>query len=270
MFCIVIYVDVLFIINFFITFLILQVTSRFAKKEINVLRFVLASAFGGVYSFIIFIDSISPFFVELSKILAGMIIVAIAFKFYRVKNYFKVLLIFLFCNFVFLGIIIGIYFISKSQIIAINNSVIYFNISARGLLIAAFAAYIISCAIVKMYNRKLAKYEIYTLVISNNDKEVSLFAFADTGNKLREPFSDSPVIIADSKKVKPLIENSKTRLIPASTINRNSLLLAFKPEKIILKTAKGKEVIEDVYIALSDEIKSDSFSAILNPEILSV
>lgn len=270
MFCIVIYVDVLFIINFFITFLILQVTSRFAKKEANVFRFVISSAFGGVYSFIIFVDSLNHIVLEVTKIFAGMIIVLIAFKFYRVKNFFKVLFIFLVCNFLFLGIIVGIYFISKSEFIAINNSIIYFNISARGLLFAAFISYFLACIVVKMYNRKLASYEIYTLVITNNDKEVTMFAFADTGNKLREPFSDSPVIIADSKKVKPLIENAKTRLIPASTINKNSLLLAFKPEKIVLKTANGKEVIEDAYIALSDEINSDSFSAILNPEILSI
>lgn len=46
--------------------------------------------------------------------------------------------------------------------------------------------------------------------------------------------------------------------------------MAFKPDKIILKSSKGREVIENAYVALSDDIKDDKYSAVLNPEILSV
>lgn len=219
---------------------------------------------------ILLLDELPAYILIISKLLAAACMLLIAFRFYRVKSFFIALLVFMFANMLFLGIIIGIYFLSGSELITINNSTVYFNISARGLLISAFAAYLLSCLIVRIYNRSLSKGEIYTITIENENNEVTLFAFADTGNKLKEPFSDSPVIIADKKKVEPILNKDKIRLIPTSTVSGSTFLVSFKPDKVTLKAANGKEVIEDVYIALSDEIKNEGFSAIINPEILSV
>ena len=97
-----------------------------------------------------------------------------------------------------------------------------------------------------------------------------MFALSDTGNKLREPFSDSPVIVADESLCRPLVDEKRVRAIPASTVNGGGILMAFKPDKIILKSSKGREVIENAYVALSDDIKDNKYSAVLNPEILSV
>lgn len=95
-----------------------------------------------------------------------------------------------------------------------------------------------------------------------------MLAFLDTGNKLREPFSNAPVIIVDSSKISA--DGKNTRLVPVSTVNGVGFLTAFKPDKIILKSAKGEEVIENAYIALSNDVKDENYSAILNYDILSV
>lgn len=219
---------------------------------------------------ILLLDELPAYILIVSKAAAASCMLLIAFRFYRVKSFVITLFIFIFNNLLFLGIIIGIYFISGSELIAINNSTVYFDISARGLLISAFIAYLLSCIIVRIYNRSLSKGEIYTITIENENNEVTLFAFADTGNKLKEPFSNSPVIIADKEKVEPIVNKDKIRLIPASTVSGCTYLVSFKPDKVTLKASSGKEVIDDVYIALSDEIKNDGFSAVINPEILSV
>lgn len=169
-----------------------------------------------------------------------------------------------------LGIIIGLYFITKSKYIVVNNSVFYFDLSAKGLLVCSFFAYLLSCLIIKIYNRSLSKNEVYKIIIENNSKSVTLFALADTGNKLYEPFSNSPVIIADKNVVESIVCNNTIRVIPASTVNHSSFLPGFKPDKVIVKTAKGDEVIENVYIAMSDNMGKNRFSAVINPEILSV
>lgn len=264
----VIYVDVLFIINFFITFLLLRVTSVLSKRNFSVIRAVVASAFGGLYSLIILADNISPVLLTLSKPVAAVVFLLIAFKFYRVRQFVISLFVFLFANFVFLGIIAGIYFLSRSDMIVIHNSIVYFDISARSLLGCAFFAYIFSCVIVRLYNRALSKKEIYTITVEYNSKSVTLFAFADTGNNLTEPFSNAPVIIADREKISQLSRGAKTRIIPISTVNSQSLLTAFKPDRVTVKASGFSEVIDNVYIAMSDDIKEKSFSAIINPKIL--
>lgn len=267
---IVIYIDVLFVINFFVTFFLLQITAKLSKKQPKTLRFILASAVGGFYSFIIFANELPVYILALTKGFAAMLIVAAAFKFYRVKSFLVTLGLFLASNLVMLGVIIGLCFAVKSDYIVVNNSVVYFNISARGLLVCAFIAYLLSCLVVRIYNRSLSKNEVYKIVIENKEQSVILFALADTGNKLYEPFSNAPVIVADKASVQALVGDSTIRIIPAATVHQSAFMQGFRPDKVTVKTAKGDAVIENVYIAMSENMNNHTFSAILNPEILSV
>ena len=232
-------------------------------------RFIIASAAGGFYSFIILAD-IPQWLVFLSKIIAAAVIILIAFRFENVKNLAAVYGLFFFTNYVFLCVIYGASTLIKSEYITLANSTVYVNISARGLLLSAFFAYVISCVVVRVYNRRLAANQTYSLTVENGGKTAELRAFSDTGNKLREPFSDSPVIVADKAQIAPLMQADKTRIIPTSTVGGRSFLLSFKPDKVTVKTERGEEEIENVYIALSDDIKDDAFTAVINPEILTV
>ncbi len=265
---IVIYVDVLFIINFFITFLLLSLTSRLAKRSAKVSRFVFASALGGAYSLIILVN-IPTYISFVLKFASALLIVFAAFGKTRVKSLAALLLLYLFSSLVFLGIIIGIYFVFKSEKIAVNNGTVYFDIGARGLLLSAFFAYIIACAVVRVYNRRLSSGEIYTLKIERQGQSVTLFALADNGNRLREPFSGDSVIVAKSEKVSALAPEN-LRVIPAATVNNSSYLKAFKPDRVEIKNNKGTIIASSVYVALSDSVNSDEYSAVFNPEILSV
>ena len=184
MFFIVIYLDVLFIINFFITFLLLEITARLCKKEPRLFRLVLSAAFGGLYSMIILVDNLPWYISLISKIAACVLIILIAFKFYRVKSFAVAFGIFLFSNFLFLGIIVGIYLLSGNQMIAVNNSTVYLNIGAKALLFSAAAAYVVASLVVRIYNKSVSKGDIYSLVIENGGRSVSLFALADTGLSL--------------------------------------------------------------------------------------
>lgn len=260
----------MFIINFFISFLLLELTSRLIKKEAILWRILLSSAIGGAYSLIILLDEMPSWILLSSKLLVSAVMVFIAFKFYRLVQYIKAVLIFFFSSLIFLGVIIAICFAFKTDAIAVNNSVVYFNISAVALIASSAAAYFISCVVIRIYNRTLSKREIYTLVITNQGKTVTLLAFLDTGNRLREPFSDAPVIIAKKSKLNSIIGTSEIRIIPTDTVSDSALLVAFKPEKIVLKSTKSSEILDNVYVALSDNILSNQYSAILNPDILSI
>lgn len=234
------------------------------------IRLIISSAVGGIYSLIILLDTLPSYIVFATKIISALIMILIAFKFFRVKSLVQTLGVFIFSSFILLGVITGILYITKTSYITVNNSTVYFDVSSKQLIVCAFAAYIISCIVVRLHNRSVSNKEIYTLEIHNEGKTVTLFAFADTGNKLREPFSNYPVIIVRRELAESIVGNSKLRLIPATTVNNSSMLKAFKPDNIIIKGSKKSEVIENAYVAMSEEIRSDSFSAIINPEILSV
>lgn len=261
----VIYVDILFVVNFFITFFLLQVTAKFSKRSEKLWRLVLASFIGGIYSLVILWDSLDFAVSCLGKLAAAMLIVFAAFKFKGFKAYIKEVAIFFFVNLLFVGIIIGLWFIFKPNGVVINNSTVYFNVSARILLITALAAYLISVVIIRIYNNKTAVKELYSVTVYTNENKIKFFAFADSGNNLKEPFSDFPVIVADNS----LFENAPCqRLIPFSSVGGEGVLSAFKPDKVEISSSLGSVEINDVYIALSGSVKKGEYQGILNPKLL--
>lgn len=261
----VIYVDVLFVVNFFITFLLLLFTAKTAKRENNLVRIIFASALGGVYSLVILLDELSFLVTFLGKIIAAFLIILIAFGFKRLYLYIKTVFIFFFSNMLFLGVIVALLLAFNPKGIVLSNSTVYFDISAKILLLSALFAYMISVVVIKIHNKTVGKKEIYRLTVLKNGKEVKLYAFLDSGNKLREPFSNYPVIIADKSK----FDVETERVIPFDTVGGEGVLFGFKPDKIILSCGKKMYETSRAYIALSD-VNSNEFSAILNPEILNI
>lgn len=185
-------------------------------------------------------------------------------------HFIKVLFVFLFSSFICLGVVIAVCFLFKLKFVAVNNSVVYFDISAATIIVSAFVAYVLSSLIIRFYNRTLSKNELYTLIVENKGEREDFVAFLDTGNKLREPFSNMPVILLKKSKASHLLCDSKTRFVPVTTVNNASLLVAFKPDKITLKTTKNQEVITNAYVALCDDVGDKGFTAILNYDILSI
>ncbi len=258
-----IYVDVLFVLNFFITYLLLLLTKLFNKREAKTYRVIAASFIGGIYSLVIIIDELNFLITIFGKILISVLIVFTAFGFNRFSLFLKNLFIFYFSNMLLLGVILAVRLVFKPDGIVIHNNSVYFDISARVLLLSAFFAYMISVAIVKIYNRTIGSSEIYYLTIISGENQWHMLALADSGNKLKEPFSDYPVIIVDKSK----FSVDTSRIIPFNTVGGEGVLEAFRPDKIIISF--GKRIIETdkVYVALST-VESKDFSAIINPEIL--
>ncbi len=206
----------------------------------------------------------------LSKLLAAALLVGIAFKFTRASSFFTCFALFFFMNFVFLGVIYGILLVFHTPYLTLKNGTVYVDVGALTLVGCAVAAYVISCLVLRVYNRRTAQGEILTLTVENNGKTVRLLTFTDTGCRLREPFSDAAVIVAAREKVSALFDASTVRVIPAATVNGGGFLTAFCPERVTVHTPDGERPVERVYIAMSDELSDAAFSAVMNPEILSV
>lgn len=261
----VIYVDVLFVVNFFITFLLLLITRRLAKEETKMVRLVAASFVGGAYSLVILFDNLAFAVSLIGKFAAACVIVLCAFKIRSFKSYAKNVSVFFFTNFVFVGIMVGLWMIFKPAGIVINNSTVYFDISAKVLVFSALAAYIVSAVVIRIYNSRIAKKELYELTVFYGDNKQKLFAFSDSGNNLREPFSDYPVIVADEKLFNGVTCN---RVIPITTVGGESMLYAFKPDKVVVSTAWGTAQLERVYIALSPNVRKGEYQGIINPNAI--
>ena len=233
-------------------------------------RITAAAALGGAYSLTIFLPPLPAAVSVLLKVAAAALILLTAFRFHRFKSFWLSGVLFLLVNFVFLGVISGIFWLTGSQRIVIHNGVVYLNLDAKELLLSALAAYLLACLAIRIYNRRAAANEIYSLTITVRQQSVTLSAFADTGNRLREPFSGAPVIVADKTQIAAVAVDCPKRLIPAATVGGKAFLEAFQPDEVILCNRRGEVRIEHIYIALGEEMNHTSYGAVFNPEILSV
>lgn len=258
----VVYADVLVTVNFFITFLLLLACAKLCKEQPKTARFVLASFIGGAYSLVLLFDKLAFAVSFFGKLAAAGVIVFAAFGKRPFKLFLKNVAIFMFVNFVFLGLISGGWMLFKPPGVVINNSTVYFDVSAEVLLASAAFAYAATAIIIRIYNNRISKKEIYDISVEKDGREYRFFAFADSGNNLKEPFTDSPVIVV-SADVFPDVECN--RVIPVTTVGGEGVLYAFKPDKVTVQTSNGKSLLGNVYIALSHNMKKGEYKGIINP-----
>lgn len=267
----VIYVDILFLLNFFITYLLLLTTKKLLKCDAKQYRLILAAVLGGAYSMVIFVPSLMNFVSLLGKLLSAILIVFVAFGFRTWQKFAKGILFFFSSSFLFVGIMIGLWLTFIPNGLIINNASIYFNINAKILILSSLLAYLLSSLIIKIHNRVTAKNQIYAVEVNHDGNKVTFNALADTGNKLREPFSNSPVIVVDSNIVALLFDGSPVRVVPYHTVSGDGILNAYKADCVYISTVKEKVKLENQYIALSKEkFSNGEFGGVINPELLNI
>ncbi len=120
---------------------------------------------------------------------------------------------------------------------------------------------------------------LYRLTVSFGGNAVNCTAFLDSGNRLTEPFSGLPVIVAEKSVMQPLFAgadlasaDSAARLhlrqIPCCALTGETVLPSFRPDEIILRSAENEVRTNDVYIALSERpLCGGDFGALLHPNL---
>lgn len=261
-----VYVDVLLVVNFFMTLLLLLLTAALTKQPRRSGRLCIAAMLGAAYSLILLAPKLPAWVVVLSKITVALVLVLAAFGFGSVKKYLRCLLCFLAANFVLLGFIVGVWLLFRPRRIVVKNSAVYFDLPARTLLLLALAAYVLALLILRLYEKHAGRRALLELTIDTGARKVRCFALADSGNRLREPFSGAPVIVAR----RSLFPDTETpRVIPYLTVGGEGMLTAFRPRQVTVHSGKRQGAVGEVYVALSDHIQNEDYQAVVNPKIFS-
>lgn len=286
----VIYVDVLISVNLIVSYFILLATAKVLKFNLKRKRIILASILASLYSLYIFVPKINIFLSFFIKLLMSLSIVSVAFGVKNKKRLLKSLACFYSSSFGFCGVIFGLWYIVSSDNLIVKNGVVYIDISPTFLLVATILSYIVIRIINIIVGRQNPKDLYCNLELKNDNHSSQIRAKVDTGNTLREPFSNIPVIIAEYKYIKEImpkdflvffdevypIPNKKLypalsnnfRLVPFKAVSSEGILPAFKPDKIII-SSDGSKLEREAYIAVcsSGNIGPD-FEALVNPELI--
>lgn len=257
-----IYVDVLFIINFIIDYILLSVTSFFVKKTPKIFKMCLSASMGAVYSATVFFIPMSTFVSLPFSAAVAFLMVAIAFGVNKASLLLKNTAIFYLVCAVTAGFGFSLVFAGKAGTnYAVNNGIFYADINAYTLLFI----FIISVATIHIATGYIKKQKIksgylYTVTIEKDGRRVSDTALFDSGNFLTDPISQKSVVIAEWQSVSGLFsENKITEAIVANPsdflyIGCKGLgdvtgMYAFTPDKI---SSSEMEFSDPVLIAVTE------------------
>ena len=288
-----VYADLLFLINFSMDFLCFYLTGAILHKKISVMRSLLASAAGGVYSVWTLFTYLSPPFGLLLDAAFGLLMCAAVFTDKKTKLK-KVIL----CSAVYIGVSAALGGLMTALFNLLNALELPFDAlgaDSEGIPVWLFAllAAISGAATLaggKFFREKQSE-KTAKIEITLGGKTVSLYGVCDSGNLVRDPVSGKLVVVADLSTVRRILpeeivrairENDssalsslppelsrKLRLIPATCVFGPSLLYAIAPDKIVI-TGEDKSSYESDALFAPAQIggAAKGYEALFPPELL--
>lgn len=143
---------------------------------------------------------------------------------------------------------------------------VFFN---KGISINYIFLVIISPIILYIYVRQGIRLKnnyanYYKLILYVEKKEpVTLTAFLDTGNQLKDPYSNKPVILISNNVIAD--NHRKCIMLPYNGVNGSGLIKAFYANVIVDNSTKKQSVLVGV---LNDKIKIDGVNCIIQNKLL--
>ncbi len=251
---VVIYSDLLFLINFSLDFLCLFITDRILNCGAKTRFLFVASLLGGLYAFIPYLLYIPAFFSTVLHILAAAVLCLIAFSKHGAKKFFLSLMTYVVSSSLLGGLITAIYNLSggyNDGVYRESDALVFCFVCVFASLIAL--SYGVICK--RVIHIKSVEINIFL-----KEQKVCARLLADSGNLVTEPFSSLPVIVLSACALPPPYDKPESesfplpiRAIPFSTSAGKGCFFGFRPQKIeIIRLAKKPKTV-DAYIGIDTD-----------------
>ncbi|MCI7768595.1 MAG: sigma-E processing peptidase SpoIIGA [Oscillospiraceae bacterium] len=274
-----IYADILIIINIYADFLLIKSAAAITHSPLKTGRAVAAAVIGGFFSLAIFLPKGLAFLLAPLKLISSAVIVLTAFGFENLPCFFRRMVIFYICAFVFGGLGTGLAYLTGGRFITARNGIIYADFSMPALVITSIAASI--C--IGIYKRisDCGGGGSYTVIVSDCGRTMSFKAMADTGNILKDSFTGKFVIVCpkdvliglygkipdcESVAAGKSSMGKRWRIIPYSTVSSSGMIAVICPMEVCIKNDETGHISRaDVYLGAA---QNDCSEAVFNPKIL--
>ena len=293
-----IYIDIVLIENLIMNYIILFTTAVVLKIKVNHIRLILASLLGAGYSIIAYMGIIKVYSSIILKIILSVLIIYIAFNPQNIKKMCKDLLLFYLVSFVFGGAAFALIYIIKPQNILMKNGLFLGTYPLKTVMLGAVVAFCIIIGAFAIIKNKISKKDMFCEIeILINQKKIKTKAMIDTGNMLKEPITNVPVIVVEhillySCMPKEILNNlkeimggdfknipcdiqekyiSKLKLIPFSSLGKqNGMLIGIRPEYVKIITDEQEKINKNVIIGIYEKslTKKGEYQALIGIELL--
>lgn len=279
----VVYLDVLFVLNFAMDYCILRCASALSGRPAAVWRLSLAAGFGALYAggCVVF----PPLSVLPVRIASGAVMAGTAFSIRHMRLLVRQTLLVLLVAFVFGGVAVALEQLSGTPLM--QNGVLVVQVSRRVLAASALLAYGLSCFVFRNQakdNRPCGE----SVCICCEKQQAQVFLLVDSGNTLRDPMTGKPVLlltrdaamrilpeqqrfIAQSLKqdnAAELVQQAQQhgvrgwRLLAFHSVGGGGLLPCFRPRAVVRADGSAYDCMVAVSVA---DIGSGEFDGLIEP-----
>lgn len=292
--------EYLFIENFIINYIILQITKIITRTKTTKRRILIIATITALYPFVLFFPFLSFLTNFYMKIIISFIIVKLAYNSNSLALYLKQLSAFYVISFIFAGASIGIYYFNNNYYNLLHEpDSLGGSFPLKYLILGVTLGEIMIKNMLHYYQEKLSREkELLNATVHFNNQKSSFTALTDTGNSLVEPLSKSPVFVVEYQVIRNLLpqlireifeddkeddyfilENTMEalkdeitiRLIPFKSIGlRNGVLIGFKPDYITISDGNFEATYDELLIGIfNDKLSVDNqYNGLLNQRIL--
>ena len=293
-----VYLDLIFIENVLMNYIILFATTIIVKNKTNLrqIRLLISSSIGSIYAIIVYLDILSVYSNIFSKIILSIVMVYVAFNPKNIKLFLKELLIFYLTSFIFGGCSFALIYFLKPENVQINNGVFVGIYPIKVTIIAGCIAFIVTQIAFTLNKSKLnTKNQYIEIEVMYKNNIVRTKALIDSGNLLKDPISNLPVIILERNEFKKLVSEeflkfidgilggdiqnnkdlqedlTKIRMVPFMSIGKdNGMLTGIRIDKIRIITEEGEIEKENVIVCIYNKefTKDNKYNALVGLNLL--
>lgn len=266
----VVYIDVLLFENFIVNIFLLSLTSQTLRVRPKIKLLLISGAAGASYVITMLYPKLSIFTKLPFQFLAAAIMVLILFKSKKIFFLLKGTSLLVLYSMLLSGLCVFIQY-KQSEINLFSNDFAPFDY--KWLLISIMLLYLIIYRLVVFIKdrREQAKFT-YNIEIVTEEFSKKVKAFLDTGNELREPVTNLPVIIVEKDILKDLeLKDSEKLFIPYKVVNGFSgRMEGFRPDFVRVYYEDNKYELRNVVIGVCDNKLSElgEYEALLSRGIV--
>ncbi|HHV79823.1 MAG TPA: sigma-E processing peptidase SpoIIGA [Firmicutes bacterium] len=282
----IVYADIVFIVNFVMDFLILMATGRTAVAETAPSRLAMGSLFGSACSILSLLASNSALDSWWVKLAAGGCMVFLSFRPVSLKLWAKLCAHFLAYSF----LVAGSAFALSAIFIPPADSFRWWLLPAGGML-----ALMVSQVARSVTQQRWPVSPIDTL-IRLDGKCLRCKGLVDTGNHFIDPLTGKPVVVMEYSTLKPLLPEAvarhlegnkpdvfaaiqaagsvgwktRFRLLPFTSVGSRGTMLAVKLDELVFTGIGGTKARKGLLAAVSwQNLSPDgSYSLLIQPKLL--
>lgn len=271
----VIYIDILLVLNWWIDFLLLLGVRRALGGGGKPWRLALGALVGAASCFVLFLPPLPVWLSLLIKLAAAVFMVLVTFRWQGWRGLVRRVFLLFGLSAGLAGLCGALYFFVAPEGFYVFNGVVYYSLPPLLLVALTVVCYGLLWLSEVLLRRRAPAGHTFRVRLTYGANAVEFPCLYDSGNHLVEPFSGHPVLVVEravaeqllpvpsSVEELPVHSEAGWRLVPYDTLRGGGLLPAFVPRKTVVITRQGERCIPACYVAVGDRLGRGEYQGLM-------